>query len=115
MMENEMTLMRKPIAAIQVSLLCLLLALCLSCESKDKYAGTYEAKDRLGEVRLELKANGEGLWISGTQEVSFSWYIKSGEFRIHTKEGGVIVGEIQGDAIKIKIPGKRELLFQRAR
>jgi len=109
-----MTLMRKPIAAIQVSLLCLLLVLCLSCESRDKYAGTYVAEDEAGEVRLELKASGEGLWVSGTQEVSFSWYLKSGEFRIHTKEGGVIVGEIQGDTIKIKIPGKKELVFRKA-
>jgi hypothetical protein len=115
MMENEMTLMRKPIATIQVILLCLLLALCFSCESKDKYAGTYEAKDRPGEVRLELKANGEGLWISGTQEVSFSWYLKSGELRINTKEGGVIVGQIKGDTIKVNIPGKKEMVFQRAR
>ena len=115
MMENEMTLMRKPLAMIHVSLFCLLLAFGLSCESKDKYAGSYEAKGQQGDVRLELKANGEGLWISGTQEVSFSWYLKSGEFRIHTKEGGVIVGDIQGDTIKIKIPGKKEMVFQRAR
>jgi len=114
-MENEMTLMRKPIAAIAVLFLCLLLAFCLACESKAKYAGTYEAKDRPEEVRLELKASGEGLWISGTQEVSFSWYMKSGELRINTKEGGVIVGKIQGDTIKVNIPGKKEMVFQKAR
>ena len=110
-----MALVRKSVAAIEVSLLCVLLACCLSCESKEKYAGTYEAKDMPEEVRLELKAGGEGLWISGAQEVSFSWYIKSGELRINTKEGGVIVGVIQGDTIKVTIPGKKEMVFQRAR
>lgn len=104
----------KPVVAVWMSLLCLLLALCLSCDSKDRLAGTYEAKDRPGEVRLELKASGEGIWISGTREVPFSWYIKSGEFRIHAKEGGVIVGDIQGDTIKIKIPGQKEMVFQKA-
>jgi len=94
--------------------LCVLLAACLSCKSKDRYAGTYEAQGKPEEVRLELKAGGEGLWISGSQEVSFPWYIKSGELRINTKEGGVIVGEIQGDTIKVNIPGKKEMVFLKA-
>jgi hypothetical protein len=114
-METEMRLMRKPIAAVEVSVLCVLLALCLSCESKDKYAGTYQSKDRPEEVRLELKANGEGLWISGNQEAPFSWYLKSGELRINTKEGGVIVGHIEGNTIKVNIPGKKEMTFQKAK
>ena len=104
---------KRSVTAIGVCLFCLSLAFCLSCESKAKYAGTYEAKDRPEEVRLELKASGEGLWISGTQEVSFSWYMKSGELRINTKEGGVIVGQIQGNTFKIKIPGKKEMTFQK--
>jgi hypothetical protein len=113
MMQNEMMLMRKPIAAVRVSCLCLLLALCLSCESKDRYAGTYEAKDRPEEVRLELKPNGEGIWISGYHEASFSWYLKGGELRINTKGGGVIVGKIQGDTIRVTIPGKKEMEFRK--
>jgi len=109
-----MRLSRKSVVAASVLLLCILLVAGLACESKDRYAGTYEVQGKAEEVRLELKASGEGLWISGSQEVSFSWYIKSGEFRIHAKEGGVIVGEIQGDTIKIKIPGQKEMLFQKA-
>jgi hypothetical protein len=114
MMEDEMRFTRKPILAAGALLLGVLLVMCLSCESKDRYAGTYEAQGEAEEVRLELKASGEGLWISGSQEVSFSWYIKSGELRINTKEGGVIVGEIQGDTIKISIPGKKEMAFRKA-
>lgn len=109
-----MTRMSKAVAVIEISLLCLFLALFLSCESKDKYAGTYEARDTQGEVLLELKAGGEGSWISGFQEVQFSWYVKGGELRINTKEGGVIVGKIQGDTIEVNIPGRKGMVFQKA-
>jgi len=113
-MEIKMALKKRTIRTVGVSLLCLILALCLACESKDKYAGTYDAQGKTGEVRMELKANGEGIWIAGNQEVSFSWHIKGGDLRINTKEGGVIVGKIEGSAIKISLPGQKELLFKRA-
>jgi len=112
--EDEMALRKRTTRPLGVSLLCLILALCLSCESKDKYAGTYAAQGSTGEVRMELKASGEGIWIAGSQEVSFSWHIKAGDLRINTKEGGVIVGKIEGSAIKVKLPGQKELLFTRA-
>ena len=97
-----------------VSLLCLLGTFCLACESSDQYAGTYAAQGKTGEVRMELKSNGQGAWIAGSQEVPFSWHIKSGDLRINTKEGGVIVGKIKGSAITISLPGDRELVFKKA-
>jgi len=111
-MENEMALRKRTTWTLGVSLLCLLLALCLACESKDKYAGTYAAQGKTGEVRMELKASGDGIWIAGNQEISFSWHIKAGDLRINTKEGGVIVGKIEGSAFKISLPGQKELLFK---
>jgi len=113
-MENEMALRKRTAWLLGVSLWCLFLALCPACESKDKYAGTYAAQGKTGEVRMELKASGEGIWIAGNQEVSFSWHIKAGDLRINTKEGGVIVGKIEGSAIKVNLPGQKELLFKRA-
>jgi len=113
-MENEMALRKRTAWLLGVSLGCLFLALCPACESKDKYAGTYAAQGKTGEVRMELKASGEGIWIAGNQEVSFSWHIKAGDLRINTKEGGVIVGKIEGSAIKVNLPGQKELLFKRA-
>jgi len=113
-MENEMALRKRTAWLLGVSLWCLFLALCPACESKDKYAGTYAAQGKTGEVRMELKASGEGLWIAGNQEVSFSWHIKAGDLRINTKEGGVIVGKIEGSDIKINLPGQKELVFKRA-
>ena len=114
MMEKGMTLMSNPVATIKLSVLCLLLVLCLSCESNDKYAGAYEAEGHGGEVLLELKPGGEGAWISGFQEVSFSWYMKGGELRINTREGGVIVGKVQDGTIEITIPGQEKTLFRKA-
>jgi len=114
MMEKGMTLMSKAVAVIEISLLCLFLTLFLSCESNDRYVGAYEAKDTAGEVLLELKAGGEGNWISGSQEVPFSWYLKGGELRINTREGGVIVGKIQGDTIEVDIPGRKGMVFRKA-
>ena len=76
--------------------LCLLLILILSCGSKDRFIGVYQAelKDspKQTETVLELKADGDGVWRVGDDEVPFSWYIKGGELRVNTKGGGVIVG-----------------------
>ncbi len=104
---------KRSATVIGVWLLGLCLAICFSCESKDKYAGAYEAKDKRGEVRIELKPSGEGVWISGTQEVSFSWYIKGGDLRVNTKEGGVLVGKIEGNAIRINLPVRGEMVLKK--
>jgi hypothetical protein len=97
--------------------LCLLLVLMFSCESKDKYAGVYkaEAKDtsKQAEIAVELKANGDGLWRVGNEEVSFSWDIKGGELRVNTKGGGVIVGKIEKDTIQMTLPNMKTLTFKK--
>jgi hypothetical protein len=97
--------------------LCLILALTLSCESKDKYAGVYkaEAKDtpKQAEITVELKANGDGLWRVGGEEVAFSWDIKQGELRVNTKGGGVIVGKIGNDTIQLTLPNMKTLTFKK--
>lgn len=100
-------------------LLCLVLSFTLGCESREQLIGTYvsEAKDapKLGETALELKDNGAGVWRVGDEEVSFSWYVKGGQLRVNTKNGGVIVGEIEKDAIRISLPGSKMMVFKRAK
>jgi hypothetical protein len=113
-MENDMAPSNKTAWHLGAILLGLALVVGSACESSDKYAGTYSAQGKTGEVRMELKANGQGIWIAANQEVPFSWHIKGGDLRINTKEGGVIVGKIEGNAIKINLPGQKELLFKRA-
>lgn len=107
-------------------MICLfvLLLFLLSCESKDKYMGVYQAQVTSSAKQdvtiLELKANGDGLWrvssrkVTGTfVEVPFTWYIKRGDLRVHTKAGGVIVGKIDKDTIHISLPGSRALAFKK--
>jgi hypothetical protein len=98
--------------------LCLLLL--LSCESKERYAGVYKAEGSetlKQEVILELKANGEGVWRVGSKdvpsEIPVVWYIKHGELRVDTKEGGVIVGKIEKDTIRMTLPALGPLTFRR--
>jgi hypothetical protein len=97
--------------------LCLLLILMISCGSNDRFIGCYKAavKDspRQAETVLEVKANGDGIWRVGDEEVPFSWYIKGSELRVNTKAGGVIVGTIENDAIHITLPDSRTLFFKK--
>ena len=92
--------------------LCVLLVLLFSCESKDRYAGTYKAQGQ-GEIILELHGTGDGLWRVGSDEVPFVWYIKRGELRMNTKEGGVIVGKIKKDTIQMTLPGPKAMTFRK--
>ena len=95
------------------------LLLSWSCESKERHAGKCTVVEggspRQEEVFLELKPIGEGIWVVGAQEVIFRWYIKKGDLRINTKEGGVLVGKIKEDTLRITVPGKGEMLFKKAR
>ena len=106
--------------------LCMLAILVVSCESGDKYVGIYRAEStgttRQEAVILELRANGDGAWKvvsdgpkgGAPLEIPFTWYIKGGELRINTKEGGVIVGKVEKDTIRMTLPGPRTLTFRKA-
>ena len=99
--------------------LCLLLL--LSCQGKERYGGVYKAVPNgtvKEEIILELKANGEGLWRVGSKDV-FSetpvvWYLKHGDLRVNTKEGGVIVGKIKEDTIQMTLPALGPLTFRKS-
>ena len=99
-------------------LLCLVLVLVCSCGSKEKVAGTYRAEAVQGGKQvqsiLDLKENGEGSWKVGDDEVNFSWYIKNDELRVNTKGGGVLVGDLEKDAIRISLPGFDTLTFKKS-
>jgi hypothetical protein len=103
---------------------CVAVAFLVSCESRDKYVGIYQAEAKgsaeQAAVILELRAHGDGLWrvssdgAKGTfVEVPFVWYIKRGDLRINTKAGGVIVGKIGKDTLEMTLPGSRKLTFRK--
>jgi len=89
----------------------------LSCGQKEPCVGTYiaDAGDtpRRSETTLELKENGAGLWKVGDDEVAFSWYMKGDQLRVNTRSGGVIVGSLEKNVIRITLPGTSEMSFKR--
>ena len=98
-----------------------MLLLLFSCDSRERYVGIYKAAPNdtvKQEIILELKANGEGLWRVGSKEtnpeIPVVWYLKRGELRVNTKEGGVIVGKIDKDTIQMTLPVIGPLTFRRA-
>ncbi|MBN1105982.1 MAG: hypothetical protein JXL84_21405 [Deltaproteobacteria bacterium] len=102
-----------------MALLCGALLWGLSCDSREKVAGTYRAEGEVsperGEVSVELKESGDGVWRKGDEEVPLSWYMKGGELRLNTKGGGVLVGKVRGDEIRMTLPGGKTLGFRRVK
>ncbi len=91
-----------------------------SCGSGERNYGTYIAEPEEipkpgGEPVLELKENGAGMWRMGDEEVSFSWHMKGDQLRIHTKTGGVIVGDFQKEVIILTIPGSKTMSFKKVK
>lgn len=102
-----------------VSLFSLLLVCVISCGNREQPIGTYVADEKESpkqtDTSLELKENGMGTWKVGDDEVSFTWYVKGDELRVHTKGGGVIVGKLEKDAIRVTLPGSKTVAFTKAK
>jgi hypothetical protein len=85
--------------------------LVLSCTSRKHDAGTYSsctlASPNQPEVVIELKEDGQGLWKTPDEEVSFRWTVGGNEIRLHTRDGGIIIGKITDSSLEITLPGKR--------
>ena len=93
------------------------LLLAMSCQDRGRLSGRYAAggdenQDSLT-ISLELMANGQGSWSIEEDNVSFKWELRKGEIWLHTKSGGVIVGKIVGETIKITLPALGEYDFKK--
>jgi len=101
---------------LQLLLYCLIVSAIAGCD-RGTHVGTYIAEinnsTRHHETTLELKENGVGVWRAGEDEVNFSWYVKDGELRLNTRNGGVIVGTLDNDVIRVSLPGSSELFFKK--
>ena len=101
-------------------LFCLLLfTAAAGCGSGTQHVGTYiaEIKDssHRSEATMELKETGTGVWKVGDDEVAFSWHVKGNELRLHTQNGGVIVGSLDNQIIHVTLPGSKELFFSKVK
>lgn len=88
------------------------------CGKTKDFSGQYEAHnpDRgKPPVILELKPDGKGVWAFDDNEVSFKWEVRGKEIWLHTKAGGVIVGNMKGKSIWIQLPGVGEFRFMRVK
>jgi hypothetical protein len=96
----------------------LMAGMVFACSADDEFAGTYEtaaeASSGGAEAVLELKEGGEGVWRVNDDEVSFTWYLKRDELRLNTKDGGVLVGKIDGDTIQVTLPGDKIMVFKKS-
>lgn len=93
------------------------LAVCLtSCGKGQEMSGKYEAvSEKRGNIVLELKHDGSGVWMFDDDEAFFKWEARQGNVWIHTKDGGVIVGHMEDKAIRISLPGIGEFVFKPAK
>ena len=96
---------------------CLLVTLLLllpGCgPDHDTLAGRYHAKR--GEaplISLELADDGTGAWtVEGGASMSFNWSVEQDKVVLRTKTGGLVAGQLNGDAIILQLPGEERLTF----
>jgi hypothetical protein len=88
-----------------------------SCGGNEGIPGRYGAElpgeDPPRAATLELNENGLGTWKIGGDQVSFKWEIRAREIRLHTREGGVVTGSREDNAIHLRLPGLPQMTFQR--
>ena len=97
--------------AILSPLLCLLIMFTFSCGSEQRYVGSYKAEadssPQCPQICIELKEDGQGMQRVSGDETYFRWKVKGDEIRFHTKLGGVIIGKMEDDVLKVMLPGSR--------
>ncbi|MBN2466968.1 MAG: hypothetical protein JXD19_02355 [Deltaproteobacteria bacterium] len=89
-----------------------------ACGLREHCVGTYVAAEEVsgehGEAVIELNEDGQGVWRVQTYEVFFRWSVKKNEVRLHTKEGGVIIGEMRNGTLYIELPGTKTVVFKKS-
>ncbi len=100
-------------------LLALLFAFGTACTSEKQYEGTYKAQaeedSKYADATIELKEGGHGTWTMMDDEAAFEWYVKGDQLRLNTKQGGVIVGELEDDdSFEIELPGAGKMTFKKS-
>jgi hypothetical protein len=99
-----------------VLVVCLPL-LCWHCDRHENIVGKYRAVDQSPPAgvpaTLELQANGKGIWSIETDNAPFRWALHQKFIRLHTQAGGILEGVIDGERIRIDMPGTGVIVFER--
>lgn len=95
----------------------LIALLCLACSGSSDLPGRYEAAysglSGPVEVVMILTEDGSGKWEIEGEELPFSWFGQSGGVRVHTRDGAVVEGVLEGRDVRLDVPGAGKLLFAR--
>jgi len=98
---------------------CLMILFCLSCSGKPELSGRYEATHNglsgAVDVVMILGEDGSGKWEIGGEVLPFSWFGSPGVLNVHTREGAVVEGVVEGGNVRLDVPGVGKLLFVRGK
>ncbi len=94
-----------------------MLLFCLACSGQSDLSGRYRAKyeglSRPVEVVMILGDDGSGKWEIGGEVLPFLWSVRGGGLNVHTREGAVVEGVVDGANVRLDVPGVGKLVFTR--
>lgn len=97
-------------------IVCLALA---ACSDRSGQVGRYEASHSglsgQVDVVMILGDDGSGKWEIEGEVLPFSWSVRPGVVTVHTRDGAVVEGKIEGDNVLLDVPGVGKLLFVRGK
>jgi len=97
----------------------LLFFLCLACSSRVDLAGRYEASHTGPsgpvDVVMVLGEDGSGKWEIEGEVLPFSWSVRPGVVNVHTRDGAVVEGVVEGGNVRLDVPGVGKLFFVRGK
>jgi len=95
---------------------CLALAACSDrAELVGRYEASHEGLSGQVDVVMVLDEDGSGKWEIEGEVLSFSWSVRPGLVTVHTRDGAVVEGMVEGDNVRLDVPGVGTLLFVRGK
>ncbi len=93
--------------------LAALLCLAACTDNRRALAGSYTAhSDEGSTVTLVLKHDGKGAWSHGGVTETLTWERRGEDgLWLHTKDGGVLRGRLDNDAIILELPSWQTFTF----
>lgn len=102
---------------MRLGLVFFLVAVALGCSPLSDLPGAYQADHQglNGKVRvvMVMAEDGSGKWEISGENVPFLWRERAGVVLIHTREGGVVEGQVESRGLRMDVPGVGKLLFVR--